>query len=239
MPWTEIYTYKGLKVWIEYNGVIGFKVGDEDSEVAQAIKNNDPRILEALAYYGKEFPEIAIVHNILDLDFTYYVGNALRFSADLETLDSVEKDLTIFLTSKYAPEGRKNEAREWLGKVIAKREKVLRRKVKEKRPSSENQGYIYLIKAETGHYKIGRTKSIPDRMNFFGIKLPFKVELLKAIPVDDMYYFETWLHKWFEEFRVNGEWFALDEISVSNLIKLENQADLEDYIACMTAPSNS
>lgn len=99
---------------------------------------------------------------------------------------------------------------------------------------ASRNGFIYLIKAETGHYKIGRTKSIPDRMNFFGVKLPFKFELLKTIQVNDMYYFEGWLHKFFEDERVNGEWYALEDISVENLMGLTVQADLEDYIDFMS-----
>lgn len=97
----------------------------------------------------------------------------------------------------------------------------------------DRSGYIYLIKADTGHYKIGRTKSIPKRLNLFGVKLPFEVTLLKALWVNDMHYFENWLHRFFADERVNGEWFALEDISVDNIVNLEDQADLEDYISFM------
>lgn len=74
----------------------------------------------------------------------------------------------------------------------------------------QRPGYIYIIKAEMGQYKIGRTKNIPNRMNFFGIKLPFNFELILTIPVIDMYKAESLIHELCADIKVNGEWFNLD-----------------------------
>lgn len=101
----------------------------------------------------------------------------------------------------------------------------------QKRCNIPKPGYIYLIKADTGHYKIGCTRNLPNRLNLFAVKLPFEITLLKSLWVNDMYYFEGWLHRWFLEDRVNGEWFLLDDISIENIINFENQADLEEFIS--------
>lgn len=75
-------------------------------------------------------------------------------------------------------------------------------------------GYVYFIKAETGQYKVGRTKNVPDRMNFFGVKLPFEFELILTLPVVDMYSAEKVLHDLWKSRRVNGEWFDLEDHQV-------------------------
>lgn len=103
--------------------------------------------------------------------------------------------------------------------------------IEAKRPSQEKKsGYIYLIKSEFGSYKIGRTKNLPKRLNLFGVKLPFDIELINAIYVNDTYFFESWLHQFFHECRANGEWFNLDESQAQALAELEDQIDLEDFI---------
>lgn len=233
MSWGRSYKYKTISIHFESFGGIGFDIKDEDSETVKAIKNNDPIIFEALNIAMRQYPEIATVNDLLDYTFEYYVGDRLKY-ADEEALEDMERNLKVFINSDYAPEGLKGEAREWLDKVLYKL--ATRRQVrakKEKVATADKGGYIYLVKAETGHYKIGRTKNLPDRMNFFGVKLPFEIELIKAIPVDDTYRFENLLHQLFVEERVNGEWFALRNTSVKNIASLTNQADLEDYISCM------
>lgn len=100
-----------------------------------------------------------------------------------------------------------------------------------KKPQEQKKdGYIYLIKSEFGSYKIGRTKNLPERLNLFGVKLPFEIELTNAIYVDDMHFFEGWLHRHFEGYRVGGEWFNLEEHDIELLASLEDQMDLEDFI---------
>lgn len=76
-------------------------------------------------------------------------------------------------------------------------------------------GYIYLIRASTGQYKIGHTKCVPERMKAFGIHLPFPVELVHTIIVANMRKEEDALHAHFADKRLNGEWFdlALDDVA--------------------------
>lgn len=84
-------------------------------------------------------------------------------------------------------------------------------------------GYIYVIRADTGHYKIGRTNNIPNRMKLFAVKLPFNFEIVTCFPSEDMYEAESDLHGRFNESRVNGEWFTLDSSQV-NLLKTVHQS---------------
>jgi hypothetical protein len=79
-------------------------------------------------------------------------------------------------------------------------------------------GYVYLIKAATGLYKIGRTKSLNDRFSFFKNNLPFEVELIHTISAVNYKSAEKELHERFAPKRENGEWFRLTQEDV-NLIE--------------------
>lgn len=70
-------------------------------------------------------------------------------------------------------------------------------------------GYVYVIKADTGEYKIGRSKSVPDRMKLFAVKLPFAFEIIHFFPCLDMYDCESFMHHIFKSQRKRGEWFTL------------------------------
>lgn len=75
-------------------------------------------------------------------------------------------------------------------------------------------GFVYLLKSETGHYKIGRTVDPKNRAKTFGIQLPFKVEFECLIKTEDSLQLERELHQRFYVKRINGEWFDLTEIDV-------------------------
>lgn len=91
--------------------------------------------------------------------------------------------------------------------------------------SYKNLGYIYLIQAETGHYKIGRSRNVPERMRLFSVKLPFKFEILHQFPCQDMYTAESDLHEIFADKRVNGEWFSLSSENVSTLTNIKEYTE--------------
>lgn len=81
-------------------------------------------------------------------------------------------------------------------------------------------GYVYLIRSETGYYKIGRTTDPDDRILTFSVKLPFEVEYDCLIRSPDHAAMETTLHNRFAHKRVNGEWFALDADDVAYMREL-------------------
>jgi Meiotically Up-regulated Gene 113 (MUG113) protein len=73
----------------------------------------------------------------------------------------------------------------------------------------DRPGYIYIIKADTGHYKIGRSNNVPKRMSLFAVKLPFDFEIIHTFPCDDAIEAERGLHEAgkMHGHHVKGEWF--------------------------------
>jgi hypothetical protein len=84
-----------------------------------------------------------------------------------------------------------------------------------KSPRKKVVGYVYLLRANTGNYKIGKTKDPSNRMRTFGIQLPFEVEYEHLIKSADMGRLEATLHKRFKDRRINGEWFDLSADDVA------------------------
>jgi hypothetical protein len=82
-------------------------------------------------------------------------------------------------------------------------------------------GFVYLIEASNGTYKIGRTNNPENRMKTFGVKLPFDIEYLAVIQTDDMYLLEKTLHDRFAGKRLNGsEFYQLDADNVAYVVSL-------------------
>ena len=69
-------------------------------------------------------------------------------------------------------------------------------------------GYVYFLSSLYG-YKIGCTKDIDNRINTFGVLLPFKTELHSSIATKNYVELESQLHKLLSHKRLNGEWFTL------------------------------
>lgn len=92
---------------------------------------------------------------------------------------------------------------------------------------------IYVLENNLGHYKIGLTKNLERRLAQFRTALPFKFSTLTKIQVDPdkAQYYETWLHRYFADKRINGEWFILDYWSLKLLVEyMDTEADLINLI---------
>lgn len=87
-------------------------------------------------------------------------------------------------------------------------------------------GYVYILKAETGHYKIGRTGNLDQRMRAFGVQLPFKFDVIYTFETADMFAEEDRLHRKFAAKRVNGEWFALSNADVAWIKRMTKYAEV-------------
>lgn len=72
------------------------------------------------------------------------------------------------------------------------------------------RGYIYLLKSGD-LYKIGRTDNPSDRIKTLKIQLPFPVSVYVVKKVSCSYEMEKFLHTSLADFRVNGEWFKLND----------------------------
>lgn len=76
------------------------------------------------------------------------------------------------------------------------------------------RGYVYLVRADNGLYKIGKTKTIEPRIKALTIELPYGLEVIHTIATGDMNALESRFHNIFSEKRVRGEWFRLDDDDV-------------------------
>ncbi len=80
-------------------------------------------------------------------------------------------------------------------------------------------GYVYVLKSDSGHYKIGKTSDPKNRRETFGVKLPMEVEYIVLIQSHGYHQLEAKLHQQFKHKRVNGEWFNLSETDLMLLEK--------------------
>lgn len=106
-------------------------------------------------------------------------------------------------------------------------------------------GHVYLIEAIGANYfKIGKSKNPSKRILQISPQMPFKTRLLRSWQSNFMSYAESYLHKRFAEYRVNGEWFELPEIHVVSLVKddfdysglIRNAFGMEVYEAIALSP---
>jgi hypothetical protein len=81
-------------------------------------------------------------------------------------------------------------------------------------PVQTKPGYVYVLKAETGQFKIGQSKSPAKRMEAIGTKLPCETEVICVIPSEDPKTLERALHTRFAAKRVRGEWFELSPADI-------------------------
>ncbi|KZE69163.1 hypothetical protein AWM68_02535 [Fictibacillus phosphorivorans] len=83
-------------------------------------------------------------------------------------------------------------------------------------PKGEAPGYVYFVQEHmNGSFKIGKTKHIEKRMNVFGVKLPFKNELIYLIKTGNHHQTEMAFHKHFSHKRLEGEWFELNQDDIN------------------------
>lgn len=101
---------------------------------------------------------------------------------------------------------------DWVGKLlndILTNNPPLQRP-SEQKPKKDQSGYVYLLKSDNGHHKIGKAKNPEDRLKTFTVKLPFHVEYICTIKTNDMRVLEETLHERFANKRIDGEWFNLE-----------------------------
>lgn len=79
----------------------------------------------------------------------------------------------------------------------------------------KKKGFVYLIHAENGLYKIGKTLDVEKRMIPFSVHFPMKWELDTVIETPDYHLLEIFLHDMFNYKQVIGEWFGLNEYEVA------------------------
>lgn len=81
-------------------------------------------------------------------------------------------------------------------------------------------GYVYLMRAENGLYKIGRAINIKVRLDSLNREIPIKVEVLHYFKCKDYAACEAKLHEEHKQHRVKYEWFSLPESVVERIISI-------------------
>ncbi|WP_395138279.1 GIY-YIG nuclease family protein [Armatimonas sp.] len=69
--------------------------------------------------------------------------------------------------------------------------------------------FVYLVQADNGLVKIGRTRNIKNRLSELRVGSPCELELLVMVKALDCVLLEQRLHRRFAKTRVRGEWFRL------------------------------
>lgn len=80
-----------------------------------------------------------------------------------------------------------------------------------------NKGYIYLL-VSSDCVKIGRSKKPRGRTEHLKTLVPFDIAFVKHYEVEDYVKAETYLHRYFKDQRLNGEWFSVKKEDISEVI---------------------
>jgi Meiotically up-regulated gene 113 len=75
--------------------------------------------------------------------------------------------------------------------------------------------YVYLMRADNGVYKVGRSRRVETRAHEVSASLPYDVELIHEYRTSIYFELEKALHDHFARWRVRGEWFKLPEDQVA------------------------
>jgi hypothetical protein len=84
-------------------------------------------------------------------------------------------------------------------------------------------GFVYLIRAENGLYKIGKAKNISRRMQPFSVSFPMKWEIVCYFQSEDYNAAELKLHRKFASKRDVGEWFRLSPADVAHITGIQDR----------------
>lgn len=84
---------------------------------------------------------------------------------------------------------------------------------------------VYLIRAENGLIKIGKTIDVEQRFRSLNMSSPVDLELVHVFDTlfgDEL---EESLHAAYDDKRVKGEWFNLTDSDIAKIVKLYGQPD--------------
>ena len=164
---------------------------------------------------------LILVSKWWDEDNNVVVPNVARAVTDLlndERLgDEFKKETTEFLKRMdgmtICPVS--NEVIDRLKKAVSYVKPKPAEKPKPKR--EKETGYVYLLYADNGLIKIGKTKSLQQRLDHFTAKLPYELRLVGTIKSERYGEIEAELHRLFHDKRKRGEWFDLSEEDLESI----------------------
>lgn len=94
---------------------------------------------------------------------------------------------------------------------------------KPSRKKRVRRGMVYVVTDHRGHYKIGCAGNPDDRLIELQIGNPFKLSILFLFQCSDMDARERQIQAHFEDKRMMGEWFALDEHDLHALTNFDDE----------------
>lgn len=155
-----------------------------------------PNFLHALAWAQRIYPYVRAEEEILEFgEFALSREYAIS-QADIDLVLEAVRDGIVEISERAIYLVNEIRAEHWHRRKYEPRKR-------------ETKGFVYLLKADNGSFKIGRTKNPKSRSKAFSVTLPFDVEFICLIETPDMFTLETQLHERFASKRGNGEWFDL------------------------------
>ncbi len=191
-------------------GQVGVAIDISDKKIAHAIQSHDPGFLAALEKLARDAEEIECVM-LAEENFSLWQSYSVF---------GKKKWFKVILESEYASEKLKNIVREELYPTLRKPKPP-----SVKPPKVPRSGYVYLVLADTGEYKIGYSSDVEKRIKVFSTQPPFDYTLTHTFPVDDMYGAEAILHTRFSQKRIKGEWFSLNDEDVKTIKQISEFKD--------------
>lgn len=79
-------------------------------------------------------------------------------------------------------------------------------------------GFVYCLSDQQGHYKLGYSKNVDNRIKQLSTQPPFELKLMVKHQVYDMRRYEAALHNVYNRKRLRGEWFALSHQDLQEVI---------------------
>jgi hypothetical protein len=111
---------------------------------------------------------------------------------------------------------------DWIDEQNEKNRKI-RKWASTPRNSPGLPGYIYLLKASNGFFKIGRAINVEKRLIGHRRMYPLEINVLHTVYVTDMVRTESYLLKRFEDYKMQGEWFLLEPDHVDFICSLTSE----------------
>jgi hypothetical protein len=87
-------------------------------------------------------------------------------------------------------------------------------------------GYIYILKAANGLYKIGKTQNLNSRIKTIRTASPVKIEVYRVFQSTEYSKIEIHLHRLFSDFREIGEWFRLTNAELETVDEIQGDHTL-------------
>lgn len=167
-------------------------------------------------------PRGNIVQIIEAPDYSYFVdnfGTPISFSKTKEIIDGLEKFLTKF-DEQTVLNHHEN--------VLAHDSKIA--KQKEELEVSKSRintvaGVVYIIRGESGRYKIGATMNLRQRLSSLRNSSSETYEIIHTIKSNNIYKYEEKLHLKYQCCRSHSEWFDLSDEMVKEIKCIPEQND--------------